>query len=125
MNKRYNMIFVLALVIWIQPLNVWAQNLKTGPDLQLNQIQAALMLAKQRQKEASQLGFEWSTIQPLIQDAEQSLQQGDLQTALSLAEEAQKHAELAIAQAIRSEQNWSLELPPMLGLSQNTSKSKK
>jgi len=70
-----------------------------------------LALAEQTRQQASELGYEWNTITPLIEKGNTALQQGDETQASALFREAKKQAELAIAQAKYADENWRMLIP--------------
>lgn len=75
-------------------------------------IKDRIIVARSLQAEASALGFEWSTIEPLIQNAESALHQRDFERAAQSADEAIQHSKLAIEQAHQAETDWRINLPP-------------
>ena len=72
---------------------------------------AAIKKAETIQLQASDLGFEWATIEPLLVNARKSFESGDFVSATSLANEAEKHAEQAVIQAHYEQQRWLERVP--------------
>jgi len=70
-----------------------------------------MALAEQARQQASELGYEWNTIMPLIEKGSLALKQGDEAQASALFREAKKQAELAIAQARYADENWRMLIP--------------
>ena len=76
--------------------------------------ETALAVIKQAEAvrlQASDLGFEWSTIEPLLATARKSFESGDFVNAIALANEAEKHAEQAVVQARNEQQHWQERVP--------------
>lgn len=72
----------------------------------------ALIAATKRVHDlAIESGFEWTTIEPLINKAYTALKGGDETLARELFSEAKRHAELALEQAERAEKYWHLLAP--------------
>ncbi len=71
---------------------------ETGPT-----AEEAIAAAKSANAEARALGFEWNTTQGLIDSAEKALAAGKEDEAKSLADEARRQAENAIAQGMLAE----------------------
>lgn len=67
----------------------------------------AIEAAKSANAEAKALGFEWNTTQGLIDSAEEALAAGNEDEAISLANEARRQAENAIAQGKLAEDGMS------------------
>lgn len=68
--------------------------------------EAALAAAEAARKEAADLRYEWNTIAPLIEKAQAAAGEGDFAKAISLANEARKHGELAVAQSAYESEHW-------------------
>ncbi len=75
-------------------------------------VREAIAAAKAAQKKADSLQGGWVTTEKLIKQAEKASSEGQKETALKLANKAQKEAELAYAQAERERKHWSP--PPYL-----------
>ncbi len=76
--------------------------------------QTALAVIKQAEAirlQASDLGFEWATIEPLLSTARKSFESGDFVSATALANEAEMHAEQAVIQAHYEQQHWQERVP--------------
>ena len=67
--------------------------------------------AEQARLDASTLGFEWITIQPLLDQANEAITEGNKDQAKDLFILAQEHAELAIEQAKYVDEHWQLLVP--------------
>lgn len=61
--------------------------------------------------QAADLGFEWSTIEPLLVDARRSFESGEFARANTLAKEAELLAEQAVIQAHHEHQHWQKRVP--------------
>lgn len=76
--------------------------------------EAALKQIKQEAEEArahaDQLGFEWNTIQPLLDKAAAAQQAGEAEKAHTLYQEAKHHSMLAVEQAKYAEEHWQMLL---------------
>ena len=77
-------------------------------ELSLDQVKANAEKARQQ---ASESGFEWNTIQPLLDKANEAMEKGDEDLAHQLFAEAKAHADLAIEQASYADENWQLLIP--------------
>lgn len=75
-------------------------------------VQQAIAAAKAAQEKADSLQGAWVTTDKLIEQAEKANADGDKEKALKLAQNAQKEAELAYAQADHERKHWSP--PPYL-----------
>ena len=75
-------------------------------------VQNWLRAAEQARQQAEALGYEWSTIRPLLEQADAALAAGDQTLALTLLRKAKKQADLAIAQAKYADENWHIMVPP-------------
>jgi type II secretory pathway pseudopilin PulG len=75
-------------------------------------VQQAIAAAKAAQEKADSLQGAWVTTDKLIEQAEKANADGDKEKALTLAQKAQKEAELAYAQADHERVHWSP--PPYL-----------
>lgn len=60
---------------------------------------------------AAQLGYEWTSIEPLLNSARKAMIKGNFEQAVNLASEAEKHAGLAISQADHERQHWQENVP--------------
>lgn len=72
---------------------------------------AVIAKARQANQASIELNYQWTTVPELLQQAEQSAQDGDFQTATERAVEALKHAELSIEQAHRQAEAWQAVVP--------------
>ena len=79
----------------------------------LNKVTAldAIKQAEAVRLQADDLGFEWTTIGPLLANARKSFESGDFVSAAALANEAEKHAEQAVIQAHYEQQHWQERVP--------------
>ena len=66
----------------------------------------ALEAATAAQKEVAALGFEWTTVEALLQGAAAAAEAGEYGKATELATEARLHSELGIAQAQAQARQW-------------------
>jgi hypothetical protein len=71
----------------------------------------AIKQAEAVRLQASDLGFEWVTIEPLLANARKSFESGDFANAIALANEAEKHAQQAVIQAHYEQQHWQERVP--------------
>jgi len=85
------------------------QTVVSEPDKQT--VQAAIELAEAFRSQANNLGSEWTTIEPLLADARKVSALGDFTKAITLANEAKTHAELAIKQAEYERRHWQKRVP--------------
>jgi len=76
-----------------------------------SQAQQAIAQAQHAQLQAAQSGHEWTTISPLIEQAQQALDAGLYDNAVALARTSTQHSKLALEQAQREKTNWRLNLP--------------
>ena len=83
----------------------------TGSAAKTVAIQQLLRASEQARQRAEALGYEWSTIRPLLKQAKAALEAGDQTQAVILLRKAKKHAELAIAQAKYADENWHSMMP--------------
>ncbi len=67
--------------------------------------------AEQARLAASTLGFEWRTIQPLLDQANEAITEGNKDQAKDLFILAKEHADLAIEQAKYADEHWQLLVP--------------
>ena len=67
--------------------------------------------AEQARLDASTLDFEWRTIQPLLDQANEAITEGNKDQAKDLFILAKEHAELAIEQAKYANEHWQLLVP--------------
>ncbi len=74
-------------------------------------LEQLLDSAEQARQKASDAGFEWNTIQPLLDKGRETMEKGDEALAHDLFSEAKAHAELAIAQANYADKHWRLLIP--------------
>lgn len=79
-----------------------------APEATLEQIKQEAVEARAH---ADQLGFEWNTIQPLLDKAAAAEQAGEVEKAHSLYQEAKHHSMLAVEQAEYAEKHWQLLIP--------------
>lgn len=109
--KLWQTSFLLSSMLLIMLISQHMQGYAaTSPDEQ--SVRTSISEAKRLQQKAADLGYEWTTIEPLIEAANLNLSSGELDLALIKAEEAKAHAVQAIQQAKDQAQNWQLELPP-------------
>lgn len=76
-----------------------------------SQAQLAITQAQNAQRQAAQSGHEWTTITPLIRQAQHALDTGLYDSAVALANTSKQHSKLALEQARRERTNWRLNLP--------------
>jgi len=67
--------------------------------------------AEQARLDANTMGFEWRTIQPLLDQANEAITEGNKDQAKDLFILAKEHAELAIEQAKYADEHWQLLVP--------------
>jgi len=111
--NQHSMIIVLLLMLLVGGIYFPGLSAPTTsvdqPSLQ--QLEKTLGIAEQLRAKAQALGFEWTTIGPLIRSAHQLRDQGKLREATHVASEAILHCKLAIEQANDAQKNWQLETP--------------
>ena len=73
--------------------------------------QLAIRQAETMQMAAGQPGLEWTSIEPLLDAARKAAVQGDFKKAITLAKEAERHAEAAVKQAGYERQHWQERVP--------------
>lgn len=105
-------IAIVATAFFITACSESGQNAETAvqadPESEVKQLK---LEAEEAQAQADQLGFEWNTIQPLLDKAHAAYQAGELQKAHALYQEAKDHSMLAIEQAHYAEEHWQLLIP--------------
>jgi len=74
-------------------------------------LQQLIQEAEQARTRANELGYEWNTIGPLMEQGHAAVKDGNQELAISLFNKAKQHSELAIAQAKYAEQNWTILVP--------------
>ena len=60
---------------------------------------------------AAQLGYEWTSIEPLLNSARKAMIKGNFEQSVMLAREAERHAKLAIYQDEHERQHWQENVP--------------
>lgn len=75
------------------------------------EYEAAMAKARETVLEAEKKTQLWTTIGPLLERAEAAAGQGDFDLAMTLANEAGLHAQLAMATAEREKGNWLNHVP--------------
>lgn len=68
--------------------------------------QSACAAAEEARKISAELRYEWNTIAPLMQKADEAAAAGDYDKAVNLCDEARLHSEAAIAQARKQADVW-------------------
>ena len=85
--------------------------LSVAPSLAMATEQDSCERAEQARAQAAELQYEWTTIAPLLKQAETARAKGDHDSANRLCEEARQQARLAIAQAEREAAAWQDAAP--------------
>lgn len=75
------------------------------------EYEAAMAKARESVAAAEKQTQLWTTIDPLLERAAEAAGQGDFDLAVTLANEAGLHAQLAVATADREKKNWQLNVP--------------
>ena len=75
------------------------------------EYEAAMAKARETVIEAEQKTQLWTTIDKLLEQAADAAGQGDFDRAVTLANEAALHAQLAVATAEREKNNWQKNVP--------------
>jgi len=112
---RHQIIISLALVVSAcggetsEPIAHATGNFATGPSISFepsSSYDEAYTAAVAAMEIASQKGHAWTTSDQFIKDAAEAAEGGDETLAISLADEARIHAELAAIQADDSAKSW-------------------
>jgi len=80
-------------------------SVSTDPEVDLKQL---MHEAKEAQAHASQLGFEWSNTQSILDEGQAAEQAGDHAKAHALYQEAKHQSVLAVEQAQYADEHWRL-----------------
>lgn len=111
-NKLTKLFTVFAASVLLTACFESGQNTENAaqadPKAALEQIKQE---AEKAHAHADQLGFEWNTIQPLLDKAEAAHQAGEIEKAHSFYQEAKHHSMLAVEQAEYAEKHWQLLIP--------------
>jgi hypothetical protein len=75
------------------------------------EYEAAMAKAREAVADAEKKTQLWTTIDTLLERSAEAAGQGDFELAVTLANEAGLHAQLAVATAEREKQNWQLNVP--------------
>lgn len=111
-NKFTKFFAIFAASILLTACSESGQNTETAtpadPEAAVKQIKQE---AEEARAHADQLGFEWNTIQPLLDRANEAHKSGELEKAHSLYQEAKHQSMLAVEQAEYADKHWQLIIP--------------
>lgn len=111
-NKFTKFFAVFAVSIFLTACSDSGQNTENAasgdPEVALKQIKQE---AEEAHAHADRLGFEWNTIQPLLDNAAAAHQAGEVEKAHALYQEAKHHSMLAVEQAEYADKHWQLLIP--------------
>ena len=77
-----------------------------------SQAEAAIQSANELWEQSKRSGHEWTTIKPLVTQANQALDAKNFTQAITFARQAKRQAQLALIQAENEKTNWLLSVPP-------------
>lgn len=104
-NKLSKLIAVFAASLFLTAC------IESNGDSSVTSLDQIKQEAEEARAHASQLGFEWNTIQPLLDKASEAQQAGDDDKARTFYQEAKHQSMLAVEQAEYAEKHWQLLIP--------------
>lgn len=110
--KLTKSIAILTAAIVISACSESGQNTETAVQADSEAALKQLMHeAEEASAHADQLGFSWTTIQPLLDQGHEAYKAGDHQKAHALFTEAKYQSMQAVEQANYAEEHWQLLIP--------------